>query len=105
MIIGFVIWSIVSLIFLGIGIASWKAKEPVGFFTGVKPAKMKDNTAYNRAVAKIWFVFAGVLEVFGIPMLFLEQNSPATFLIVFAVIVLVIVSMIAYMHVEKKYKE
>lgn len=105
MIIAFIIWSIVSLIFLSVGITSWKAKEPVGFFTGVKPAKMEDNAAYNRTVAKIWFAFAGVLEVIGIPMLFLEQNSPAVVLIVFAVIVLVIVSMVVYMSVEKKYKE
>lgn len=62
MITGFVIWSLVSLVFFGIGFSSWKAKEPVGFFTGVKPAKMKDITAYNRAVGKIWFVFAGFLR-------------------------------------------
>ena len=65
MIIGFVIWSLVSLLFFGVGFSSWKAKEPVGFFTGVKPAQMKDVTAYNRAVAKIWFVFAGLLEIVG----------------------------------------
>lgn len=66
---------------------------------------MKDPVAYNRAVAKIWFVFAAVLEIIGIPMLFLQQNSPAAFLIVIAVLVLVLAIMIAYMHVEKKYKE
>ena len=76
MITGFAIWSLVSLLFLSIGCSSWKAKEPVGFFTGVKPVEMKDVTAYNRAVAKIWFVFAGLLEILGIPLLYLEQNSP-----------------------------
>lgn len=105
MIIAFIIWSIVSLVFFIIGCSSWTSKEEVGFFTGVKPPMVKDTVGYNHAVAKIWFVFAGVLEVIGIPMLFLEQNSPAVFLIVFAVIALVIVSMIAYMRVEKKYKE
>ena len=105
MITGFVIWSLVSLIFLGIGCSSWKSKESVGFFTGVKPAQMKDVTAYNRAVAKIWFVFAGLLEIVGIPLLFLEQNSPLCFIVVFAVLILVFAIIVAYIRVEAKYRQ
>lgn len=105
MIIGFVIWSLVSLIFLGIGFTSWNAKEPVGFFTSVKSAQTKDVTAYNRAVAKIWFVFAGLLEILGIPLLFLEQNSPLCFIVVFAVFILVFTIIVAYIRVEAKYRQ
>ena len=105
MLIGFVIWSVVAIIFLCIGLSSWRAKEPVGFFTGVKPTKMKDTIAYNRAVAKIWFVFAGVLEIWGIPLLFVQQNSPIVFLVVMAVVGLVIATMMVYVRVEANYRE
>lgn len=39
----------------------------------------------------------------GIPFLFLKQNSPVVFLIVFGVIALVIGMMIAYLRIEEKY--
>ena len=40
--VGFVIWSIVSAIMLGIGIWSYRSENPVGFFTGTKPPEVKD---------------------------------------------------------------
>ena len=105
MIIGFVIWSIVALIFLWIGINCRKSKEAVGFFTFVEPPTVKDVTAYNNAVAVLWFVAAGVLELIGIPILFLKQNSPLFILIIFAVVILVIVMMMLYLKIESKYKK
>ncbi len=76
MFIGFVIWTAVALILVGIGINAWNMKEPVGFFTGQEPPKVKDTEKYNHSVAILWFVYGTILEVFGIPLLFLEQNSP-----------------------------
>ncbi len=76
MLIGFFIWSIVALVFVGIGISVWRAKEPVGFFTGVEPPKVKNTTKYNHAVSILWFSYAVLLEIFGLPLLFLKQNSP-----------------------------
>lgn len=104
MIIGFVIWSVVAMFYLLIGIHSWNAKEEAGFFTFTKPPKMKDVTAYNHAVGKIWFCFTGLFEIIGIPFLFIEQNSPVALLIVVAVLLLVIGTMIAYLRVEAKYR-
>ncbi|MCH5255842.1 MAG: hypothetical protein J1D87_01060 [Lachnospiraceae bacterium] len=104
MIIGFVIWSIVSVIFLVIGISSWRSENEVGFFTGVNPPKMRDVTAYNHAVGKIWFWFAGLFEITGITFLFIEQNSPVALLMVVAVVLLVIGLIIAYLRVEAKYR-
>jgi hypothetical protein len=63
----------------GIGIWSYRSKEPVGFFSGVKPPEVKDTKKYNHAVAILWFVYAALLEIMGIPLLFLKQN-PAGFI-------------------------
>ena len=41
-IIAFVIWSIVALVFVALSIMCYKSKEPVGFFTGVKPPEVTD---------------------------------------------------------------
>lgn len=103
MIVGFVVWSIVAIIFIGIGISCRKSKEAVGFFTFVKPSVIEDIEHYNNAVSTLWIIAAVVLEVIGIPILFLEQNSPLFILIMFAVIILVIAMMIAYLKIENHY--
>lgn len=61
--------------------------------------------AYNIAVSVLWFVAAGVIEILGIPMLFLEQNSPLFIIVTFAVVILVIVMMVTYIKIEAKYKK
>ena len=101
----FVIWSIVAVIFIGIGIGCRKEEQPVGFFTFAKPPIVEDAKAYNRAVGVLWFVSAAVFEVIGIPLLLLEQNSPLYILIIFAVIIWVIGLVIAYLKIEAKYKK
>ena len=68
MIIGAIVWSLGACIFLLIGRSCWKAKEATGFFTGVKPPKVKDVIAYNHAVAKIWYAFAAILEINDLPV-------------------------------------
>lgn len=105
MIGGFVVTSIVAVIFLLIGISCRREKEAVGFFTFVNPPKVKNVKAYNHAVSILWFVAAGVIAFLGIAMLFLEQNSPLFILIVFAVMILVIAMMVAYIKIEGKYKK
>lgn len=105
MIIAFGIWSIVSLIFVLIGIISWRSDKTVGFFTGVEPPKVSDIKVFNHAVAKIWFVFAVALEFAGIPLLCEKQNSPIVLLMVITVPALIIVMIIVYLKVEMKYRE
>ena len=104
MIIGFVIWSITAVIFLVIGISSWRSENEVGFFTWVNPPKMKDVRAYNHSVGKIWFCFTGLFEMTGIPFIFIEQNSPIALLMTAAVVLLIIGLIIAYLRVEAKYR-
>lgn len=55
MIFGFVIWSIVFLVLLGIGIWAWESEKAVGFYTGTKPPEVTDVRKYNRSIAVLWF--------------------------------------------------
>ncbi len=104
MIIGFIIWSLVSAAFLGIGVSTWKSKEPAGFFTGVKPPKVNNINKYNHSVAVLWIVYALFLEILGIPFLFLEQNSSGLILVAAGVPVITIALCIVYLQIEKKYR-
>lgn len=105
MIIGFIIWSIVTILFVGIGISCRKSNEPIGFFTGCKPPEIENVVQYNRAVSKLWFVVAGVYEIMGVPLLFLEQNSLLFIPIIFGVVLELIIMMVVYLRIEAKYKK
>lgn len=104
MVIGFAIWSIVSVIFMLLGVSARKSKKEVGFFTIAEPPKMKDVVKYNHAVGKLWFSFAVILEIMGIPFLFAEQNSPIFIFIIFGTMMLVIAIIVIYMGIERKYR-
>ena len=105
MIMGFVIWSIVFAIMLGIGIWSYRSEKPVGFFTGTKPPEVKDAKKYNHAVGILWFSYAVLLELFGIPFLFLEQNSAGFIPVYLGTIVISIGLMVGYVVIEKKHRK
>lgn len=105
MVVGFIIISIVAVIFLGIGVSCYKSQEAVGFFTGVKPPVVKNIEKYNRAVSMIWFATAFVLEILGVLFLFLEQNSPVFVGIIFAVVMWSIGIAVVYLKIEAKYKK
>lgn len=105
MIVAFIIWSIVASLFVVIGVVNWCSKTEVGFFTGVEPGKKKDIVGYNHAVAKIWFFYAAVLEIIGIPLLFIKQNSIMAVVMILAVVALTIGIAVVYIKVDAKYKE
>lgn len=103
--VAFIIWSIVASLFVVIGIVNWRSKTEVGFFTGVEPGKKKDIVGYNHAVAKIWFFYAAVLEMIGLPFVVIPQNSIMAVVVMLAVVLLTIGIMIVYVKVDAKYKE
>lgn len=105
MIVGFIIWSIVTVVFVAIGISCRKSSEAVGFFTGCKPPTIKNVEQYNKAVSKLWLVTAGVYEIMGVPLLFLEQNSLLFVPIIFGVVLGLITMMVVYLRIEAKYKK
>lgn len=104
MLIAFVIWSFVALLLFGIGIVGYKSKEVVGFFTFAKPPIVKDVQKYNHAVGLLWVVAAIILEIIGIPCLFIKQNSPIAILLVFGVMIWVIGLIVVYLKIEAKHK-
>ncbi len=102
-IMGFVIWTAVSFIFILIGISALKAKEVVGFWANGKKPVVEKVTEYNRAVGMLWIIFAIVLMLLGVPLL-AGQNSPYIVITILGSLVEVIGIMIYYVLViEKKY--
>ena len=104
MIAAFLIWTVISLILLGIGILDWRSEKAVGFFTGVKPPEVTDIRKYNHTVAVLWFVYAFLFELLGLPFLFLKQNSAGFLLCVLCVPLISILLMIAYTVILAKYR-
>ena len=99
---GFIIWSIVCLILIGIGVSTWRAKEATGFFTGAKPPKVNDVRRYNHMVAILWFVYAILFELLGLPLLFYEQNSAAFVCSIFGVPAITIGLIVDYLIILRK---
>lgn len=101
--LAFMIWTATSLIFVGIGVCARIADKPVLFWTMQKEIKVSDVRAYNRAVAYLWFVFAGALALLGLPLL-AGQNSPYIIISIIGTVVACILLMVAYTRIEKKYR-
>ena len=101
--VGFIIWSVVAILICGFGLYAWKAEKAVGFFAGAEPPEVDDVRKYNHAVAVIWFAYAGVLELFGIPLLFLKQNSPLFVITILGTVLASIGLAVAYTVIEAKH--
>ena len=103
--IGFIIWSVVALVLAGIGVWDWNSKTAVGFYSGIKPPEVNDVKKYNHAVAKLWFVYAAVFELLGLPLIFMEENSPLFLISVIGVVFSVIGLAVAYTLILTKHKK
>ena len=103
--IGFIIWAVVGVLFIGFGIAAFLAKEATGFWANAKMFEVNDVKKYNYAMGKLWCIFGAVFIVLGIPLLE-GQNSPWGILTIAGVFSEVIAVMIIYTQViEKKYRK
>ena len=100
----FIIWTIISIVFVYIGITTRKSNIPVNLFSFGDAPKVKDIKGYNKAVSNLWLVFTLLFEMIGISLLFIKQNSPFVVLIVLGVVFLVIGMMVAYIKIESKYR-
>lgn len=101
---GFILWTLITLISVYIGITTRKSNMPVNLFTFGDVPKVNDVKRYNRAVSNLWLVFTVLFEMIGISLLFIKQNSPFVVLIVLGVVFLVIGMMVAYIKIESKYR-
>ena len=105
MLIGFIIWSAVSLLLLGIGFWSWNSGKAVGFYSGVKPPEVKDVRKYNHSVAVLWFAYALLFWLLGIPFLFLKQNSALFLVSILGTVAITLALVIAYQKILQKYRK
>ena len=105
MIFGLITWSSVTILIIGIGIWSWKSKKPAGFYAGVEPPKVKNVRKYNHAVAFMWFAYAILFELLGLPFLFQKQNSPMFILTILGVVAITIALVIVYNRILAKYRD
>ena len=105
MIFGFIIWTLISLLLLGIGIWAWRSDKPVGFFTGTKPPAVSDIRKYNHSVAVLWFAYAALFELLGLPFLFLKHNAAGFLLCIAGVPVISIALMLVYTRILRRYEQ
>ena len=101
---GFFIWTLITLIFVYIGITIRKSNIPVNLFTFGDAPKVNGIKRYNKAVSNLWLVFTILFEMIGISLLFIKQNSPFIILIVLGVVFLVIGMMVMHTKIESKYR-
>lgn len=107
--IGFCIWAIVGLVFIGMGIYDFfsKKEKPFNFWanTNTFPIKSENVKAYNRALGKLWIVFGFIFILLGLPLLD-GQNSPWIILSILGVMLEAIIAIVIYILViEKKYRK
>ena len=105
MIAGFIIWSLISIALLGIGVLTWRSRKPAGFFAGVNPPEVRDVRKYNHSVAVLWFVYAILFELLGLPFLFLKQNAAGFLWVVLGTVAITIALMIVYNRILRKYEQ
>lgn len=105
MIAAFIIWSVCAAVFVGLAVYCRRSEKPVGFFAGVQAPEVKDVKGYNRAVSRLWIIYAVLFESLGVPFLFAKQNSPVYIVSVLGTVFISIGAMAAYHFVAEKYKK
>ena len=105
MIAAFIIWSVCAAVFVGLAVYCRRSEKPVGFFAGVQAPEVKDVKGYNRAVSRLWIIYAVLFEALGVPFLFAKQNSPVYIVSVLGTVFISIGAMAAYHFVAEKYKK
>lgn len=103
--IGFIIWALCGLLFIGFGISAFSAKEAVGFWANAKVPPIENVVAYNKAVGRLWCVMGFVFILLGLPLLS-GQNSPLILISIIGVLAEVITAMVVYtIGIEGRYRK
>lgn len=106
---GFIMWTLLGILFIMEGIYCINSKKEVafGFWTNGKtpPIKVENIKAYNKALGKPWCVYGFFFILLGIPLLG-EQNSPRIIITSIGSILEVIILMAVYpIKIEVKYRK
>lgn len=103
-VLGFIIWSTVGLLIVGIGIHAFFSRKAVGFWANVNVGKIKEVRKYNRAVGKLFIAYGVVFILLGTPML-RGQNAALIILSMLGVMIETITVMVIYtLKIAGKYK-
>ncbi|MCI8508869.1 MAG: hypothetical protein HFJ06_09950 [Lachnospiraceae bacterium] len=103
--IGFIIWALCGLLFIGLGISAFHAKEAVGFWANAKVPPIENVAAYNKAVGRLWCVMGAIFVLLGLPLLS-GQNSPLILISIIGVLIEVIAAMVIYtIGIEGRYRQ
>lgn len=102
---GYLLWSAVGLLFIGLGVAAFFAKKEVGFWANVRPLPMKDVKGYNRAVGKLFIVYGLVAMALGLPILG-GRNAIGAVISILGLVLETIVAMAVYtIVIQNKYEK
>lgn len=101
---GFILWSIVGCLMIGLGVYSFFSKRPMGFWANIKTFQVTDFKGYNAAMGKLFCGFGAVFILLGLPLL-TGQNSPWIIVSVLGILAEAIAAMVIYtVVIEKKYR-
>ena len=106
---GFIIWTLLGMFFIGEGIYCIKSKKevPIGFWTNGKTPQIEEKNikAYNKALGKLWCVYGLFFILLGVPLLG-NQNSPLIIITSIGSILQVIILIAVYtIKIEGKYRK
>lgn len=103
--IGFILWCVVGVLFLGLAISAWFSGKPVGFWANIKAPEVSDVKKYNHAVSKLFIAYGIVFLLLGLPLL-AGPGSPWIILSILGIMFETILAMAVYsLVIEKKYKK
>lgn len=102
--IAILIFVLLGLLFIGMGIHCYLAKEAVHFWANVKRAEIRHVKEYNRKVGNLWFLYGGSFLVFALPFK-AGQNSGWIVISVLGIVFMSLLLMILYSLLESKYRK
>lgn len=105
-IMGFVIWVICGLLFVGIGIYDYMSKKQVGFWANFDVPEVEDVIGFNKAVGRLFITYGVVFILIGIPLIpsIFYKNMLLVFIPIIGTIFETIWLMVYFvMKIEKDY--
>lgn len=105
-IMGFVIWLICGLLFVGIGIYDYMSKKQVGFWANFDVPEVEDVIGFNKAVGRLFITYGVVFILIGIPLIpsIFYKNMLLVFIPIIGTIFETIWLMVYFvMKIEKDY--
>lgn len=101
----FLVWSLVSFLFVCIGIYARIARKAVRFFTFEEEYETRDYKSHNRAFSHLWFCFAFFFEILGTPLFLFEDNNLSPIIVIVCMPLLVITTIYQALKIQSKYRK